>query len=225
MPATSKENREDNCYRLNLFFVAEADTIYAELSNSHLTLSTFFGGNNMQDHLNKNLVPMKFGVLFALLTLAFGFGMGGAFGAFESKIKGHLKEKGKEVLSTAYKGDEAKMKKVTDKAWIYCKRAHLHANGLGAIALSCILLLSFLRGSGAIKSVAAWGLGLGGFNYSLFWLFAALRAPGMGSTGMAKESLKWLAVPSAGLCILGIVLVLGLAVISLFGSGGEEQGE
>ena len=47
-------------------------------------------------------------------------------------------------------------------------------------------------------------------------MFAGLIAPGMGSTGMAKESLKFLAIPSAGLCITGLAMVMALVVMSLF---------
>jgi hypothetical protein len=47
-------------------------------------------------------------------------------------------------------------------------------------------------------------------------MFAGMRAPGMGSTGAAKESLAWLAIPSSGLCILGLLAVIGLAVGAAF---------
>jgi hypothetical protein len=42
-------------------------------------------------------------------------------------------------------------------------------------------------------------------SYSLFWLAAGLTAPAVGSTGEAKEALGFLAIPGAGLCLLGIV--------------------
>ena len=37
------------------------------------------------------LKKMKLGVLFALLSLLYGFGLGGVFGVAEDSIKGHLK--------------------------------------------------------------------------------------------------------------------------------------
>ncbi len=170
----------------------------------------------MQDYFKKDLLSMKYGILFALITLIYGFGLGGAFGAFEDNIKGHLKSEAKRVLATTYKGDEAKMKKITDKSWVYFKRAHLHANGLGAISLGAILLLSFLSVNQRIKKIAAFSLGIGSLGYSLAWMFAGLKAPGVGSTGMAKESLEWLAIPSAGLCTIGLTTVLVTVVMSLF---------
>ena len=120
----------------------------------------------MENDIVKNLRPMKFGIVFSLLTIAFGFGFGGAFGGFEDSLKGHLKGKGQEVLATVYKGDEAEMKKVLEKSWTYFKRAHLHANGLGIIALGLIFLASFLSFDTRIKVVAGWVFGLGGLHHS-----------------------------------------------------------
>ncbi len=97
----------------------------------------------MKDSIKMNLQQMKYGIVLALITLCYGFGLGGAFGAFEDNIKGHLKAESKSVLTDVYKGDEGKMKKITSKSWVYFKRAHLHANGLGVIALGLILFLSF----------------------------------------------------------------------------------
>jgi len=170
----------------------------------------------MQEEFIKNLLPVKYGLLIALATLAYGLGLGGAFGAFEDNIKGYLKDNAIQVLSVTYKGDKVLMKKITDKSWVYFKRAHLHANGLGTTALILIFLVSCLPSNNIIKSINAVCLGLGSLGYSLFWMLAGLRAPGIGSTGMAKESLKWLAIPSAGLCIIGLAMVIWLVVISLF---------
>jgi hypothetical protein len=47
-------------------------------------------------------------------------------------------------------------------------------------------------------------------------MFAGLRAPGLGSTGLAKESLAWLAIPSSGLCVLSLLVALGLFVRAAF---------
>ena len=168
------------------------------------------------NHFAQNLAPMKFGLLFALLTLLFGFGLGAAFGAAEDSIKGRLKEDAQAVLADKYGGDEAKAKKVTDKSWVYWKRAHLHANGLGTSSLALILLLSFLAVSDRTKSIVALLLGLGGLGYAMYWLFAGMRAPSMGSTGAAKESLGWLAIPASGACIVGLVLVFALTARCAF---------
>ena len=157
-----------------------------------------------------DLAPLRIGIVLSLLTLLFGFGLGGAFGAFEDNIKGSLKASATAVKDTVYSGDEAAMGKVTSKAWTYMKRAHLHANGLGTTALVLILLLGTLASSTMVRRLVAAGLGAGALGYSSFWLFAAKRAPAMGSTHDAKESLNWLAIPSAGLCLLGVIAVLVL---------------
>jgi len=155
---------------------------------------------------------VRFGIFLALLTLLYGFSLGGAFGAFEDNIKGSLQATADEVKTTVYKGDEAAMKKITDKSWTYMKRAHLHANGLGTAALAIIFVLAGTSASSRLKGVISGALGIGALGYSSFWMFAAQRAPAMASTHDAKESLSWLAIPSAGLCILGLIAVMVLFV-------------
>ncbi|MFQ5561306.1 MAG: hypothetical protein ACE5FU_12090 [Nitrospinota bacterium] len=166
------------------------------------------------------LVPVKFGILFSLLTLLYGFALGGAFGAFEGAIKGHLKGSAEEVFETVYKSDSKKMEKISKKSWVYFKRAHLHANGLGVIALILSVFVALFFES-KLKALAATLVGIGSLGYSSFWMFAGLMAPGMGSTGAAKESLKWLAVPSAAFCTIGLAIVIVLVINSLFLKKGE----
>lgn len=162
----------------------------------------------MDKEIVEKMKVVRIGVLLSLLTLLFGFVLGGLFGAIESKIKGHLKQEAQAVFDTVYKGDSVKMENIVDKSWIYLKRAHLHANGLGAISLAVILLLMFMQTTLILKKLTAIFLGLGSFGYALFWMFAALKAPGLGSTGAAKEALSFLAIPSAGMCIIGLISVL-----------------
>ena len=175
----------------------------------------------MLDHWQRNLAPMRAGILLALLAILYGFGLGAAFGAAEDSIKQGLREDAAAVLANKYGGDEAKARKVTDKSWAYFKRAHLHANGLGTASLTLILLLSFLGGPSLAKSLVALGLGLGSLGYGSYWMFAGMRAPSMGSTGAAKESLAWLAIPSSGLCILGLLGVIVLAARAAFRGPGS----
>jgi hypothetical protein len=169
----------------------------------------------MLDWLSR-LSEVRIGILFALLAAVYGFGLGGVFGAFEDGIKGHLQAEAQSVLDVNYGGDEAAMKKVTAKSWTYFKRAHLHANGLSASSLAMILLLAALPVNRRLKAVNAAVLGIGSLGYAMFWMFAGLRAPAMGSTGTAKESLQWLAIPAWGLCILGLVVAMVVAVRCLF---------
>lgn len=164
----------------------------------------------------ESLVPMKIGIFLALLTLAYGFGLGGVFGAFEDDIKGHLKSEAKNVAASIYQHDAVKMKSTLDKSWVYFKRAHLHANGLGTASLALILLLSFMQVSELFKKVTAMALGIGSLGYANFWMFAALKAPALGSTGAAKESLSWLAVPTSFLCVGGLLAVFAIFVYQAF---------
>ncbi|NIT55204.1 MAG: hypothetical protein GWN00_02825 [Aliifodinibius sp.] len=173
--------------------------------------------NNFQ-----NLIPMKIGILLALLTLTYGFGLGGVFGAFEEDIKTHLKTKAQDVKDSIYHGDDDKIKSILDKSWVYFKRAHLHANGLGTASLAMILLLSFIQANDLFRKVTAIALGIGSLGYASFWMFAALKAPALGSTGAAKESLNWLAVPTSFLCIGGLLAVLSKFVYQAFTSKADQ---
>lgn len=165
----------------------------------------------------RQLRPMRFGVVLAIVTILFGYGLGGAFGANEEGLKAGLEGDARAALATAYGGDEAKLAKVTSKSWAYLKRAHLHAGALGTGALALCLLLGFCgRTDERLRLGVSVGLGVGGLGYGLFWLLAGFRAPGLGSTGAAKESLQWLAVPSAGLCLLGVAACLAIFVREAF---------
>ena len=173
----------------------------------------------MKTNVSEKLKTVRTGLLLSLLTLFLGFALGLAFGAFEGKIKGHLKGQAAQAEETAYNGDEALMKKITDKSWVYMKRAHLHANGLGVIAVCLVLLTAILPMPDKIKTLTALCLGLGAFGYSIFWMLAGLKAPGLASTGAAKESLRLLAMPSSGLCMVGLILVFVSSAKALFCSG------
>ena len=142
--------------------------------------------------------PALAGLLFAVLTLLFGFGLGLVFGANEDAIKGRLKASALEVRTNVYHDDDAAIKAALDKSWVYVQRAHLHAGGLGAAAVGLILVAMLLGGPATLTRAVSLGLGVGGLGYSAFWLLAAFRLPGFGSSAAAKESLAWLALPSAG---------------------------
>jgi hypothetical protein len=159
----------------------------------------------------------RWGTLLALLTILFGFGFGGVFGAFEEPLKADLSARAETVRESVYAGDTAKMKSVIDKSWSYYKRAHLHGGGIGAVALGGILLLAALpTPRRRVRQGVALALGLGGLGYASFWMIAARAAPVLGGTDAAKESLAWLAVPSAGLLMIGVVAVIALVIRELF---------
>jgi hypothetical protein len=163
------------------------------------------------------LKPVRIGLLLALLAILYGYMFGIAFGAAEDGMKADLKASGEAVLSTVYGGDEAALTKVLEKSWTYYKRSHLHAGALGASAVAQILLLSLLAVGPRVKSVTAFLLGFGALGYGVFWLLAGNRAPIVGSTSLAKESLEWFAMPTAGACLIGTVLVLAFTVKTVFG--------
>ena len=160
------------------------------------------------------LRPVRLGLLLSTLTILFGFGLGIAFGLKEDAIKDNIKARAEAVMDTAYvtadgSFDQAKFKAVTAKSWIYIKRAHLHANGIGTAALVMCLLLSLAtRTRPTFRGIAAFLLGIGGLGYAAFWLLAGLTAPTLGSPHEAKEALAWLAIPTSGAAVVGAVLTL-----------------
>ena len=79
-----------------------------------------------------------------------------------------------------------------------------------------MLLTTGMTSGAGLKRLAGYLLGIGALGYSLFWMLAAFRAPALGSTDLAKESLNWLAMPTAACCLLGLVLVLVMVVRTLF---------
>lgn len=174
--------------------------------------------------MNQQLKPVREGLLLAIVTVAYGWGLGIAFGGAEDFLKSGLKSSAEGSLAlylAKSSGDEAaaraSMAATIDKAWTYYQRAHLHAGAIGSVAIGLCLALAQVNGRRGLKRVASLLLGLGGLGYSSFWMFAARRAPGLGSTGAAKESLFWLATPSAGALLVGLGLALALLVSFLYG--------
>jgi hypothetical protein len=159
---------------------------------------------------------VRWGLVFAFLSIGFGFGMGALFGANEDAMKAGLKAGGEAVLAEKYGGDAARLKAVLDKSWAYYKRAHLHGGGIGAVALGLCLLLASLRGAARARALAGLAAGVGALGYAVYWLLAGMRAPGLGSTDAAKESLAWLAIPTSGLAIVGLLLAFALTLRALF---------
>jgi hypothetical protein len=119
------------------------------------------------------------------------------------------------VSATVYHDDPAAAKAVLDKSWAYMQRAHLHAGGLGAAALGLTLLVVMLGTREMWTRLISLGLGAGALGYSVFWLLAGFRAPSLGSTGAAKESLAWLAIPSSGAVVIGTVATAALIMMAL----------
>ena len=151
---------------------------------------------------------MIVGLCLAMLGILFGFVLGGVFGAAEDSLKGYLQAQGEAALTSAYGGDEAAMEAVVTKSWSYFKRAHMHGGAIGTSSVALILMLILLCRPGKLASTAAIASGLGAVLYPVFWLWAGAIAPGMGSTGAAKEALEFIAIPGAGACLAGAILSL-----------------
>lgn len=160
--------------------------------------------------------PVKFGLVLAIATILLSFMLGGAFGAKEDAIFEYLNSQGKPVIQSVYKGDVAKLDTVVSKSWSYFKRAHLHAGAIGTSSMILITMIAFMNIQKLVKTTLSTFIGIGSFGYSFFWLLAGMRAPSLGGTSIAKESLKWLAVPSAGFLIVGTLSVLLLVIYLLF---------
>lgn len=160
--------------------------------------------------------PIVPGLFLAVVTLAFGFAMGVVFGLNEDVIKSRLSESAESVMATAYNNDAAAAKAVTDKSWAYMQRAHLHAGSLGVVAVALSLVLVHLGTGRRVAAALSVALGAGGLGYSLFWAWAGFRAPALGSTGAAKESLAWLAIPSSGAVFAATIVTLILIARAWF---------
>jgi hypothetical protein len=150
-----------------------------------------------------DLEPLAPGLVLALLAILLGFLLGGAFGLAEDALKDQLRASADAVFDSAYQGDDKRRNAVVSKSWQYLKRAHLHAGAIGTAALASIAWLGLLGAPRLLEKLSALAFGAGALLYPIFWLSAGFSAPGAGSTGAAKEALSFLAIPGAGLCILG----------------------
>jgi len=171
----------------------------------------------------KQAIPklLAMGACLALFTMLGGFLLGVAFGAKESSIKARLDNSGTAALQSVYEGDVAAKEAVVQKSWVYLKRAHLHGGAIGAAAIGTIIALILLCRLDMIAKLSALALGSGALLYSLFWLFAGIASPGLGSTSVAKESFAFIAIPGAGLCVLGMLGTIYSVVRSNFFRSGE----
>jgi len=170
----------------------------------------------MKETIFMEMKNMRVGILLAVLTVLFGFSIGGSLGSFEEGIKSKLAANAEPVKSEIYKNDESAIKKAVSFGFRYIKRAHFHGGGIAAASIALILLLLFLPAKAVQKKIAAGLLGAGSLGYSAFWLFAGLKIPSTGSAEAAKEAFGWLAIPSAGFLLVGVVLVIYFTFSLLF---------
>ena len=109
--------------------------------------------------------------------------------------------------------------------WRYWLRAHFHAGGIGGVAIGLSLVLSLLSVKPGLKTLGSSLLGIGAVGYPIFWMWAGMRAPAMGETAIAKESLSWFAIPTAGAAFAGVALTLALAIRELLLTTADTAGE
>jgi len=155
------------------------------------------------------------GLLLAVLTLLFGFGLGVVFGLNEEAITSRLAASAAAAPDSVYHGDAIAIKAVLGKSWTYMQRAHLHAGSLGTAAIALTVIVLLLGARPMVLRAISLGLGAGGLGYAIFWVWAGARAPGLGSTGAAKESLAWLAIPSSGLVVASTSAVAVLLLMAM----------
>ena len=166
---------------------------------------------------------IKYGVLVAMMAILFGGSLGLSFGCCEDNIKDALKGNAEKVLSGVYGGDQAKADQVVKKSWIYMKRAHLHSQTMGVISIAFSLLVAWLSFPARAQMGISLLSGLGSMGYGVFWLLAAYLAPGMGSTGAAKESIALIAQASGAAFFIAGVSLFGLLAYRMFVKSGLEN--
>lgn len=166
---------------------------------------------------------IKYGVLIAIVAILFGGLMGLSFGCCEESIKTSLNSAGNAALETKYKGDRAKMDKVVKKSWVYLKRAHLHSQTMGVIAIAFSLLVAWLKFPPRVQMGVSLLSGLGSLGYGVFWLLSGGLAPGMGSTGSAKEAVGLIAQASGGSFFVAGVTLFAVLIYKMFIQPGRGE--
>jgi hypothetical protein len=159
---------------------------------------------------------IKYGVLVAIISILFGGLMGLSFGCCEDMIKDNLKTSSKAALSGVYQSDQAKADKVIKKAWVYMKRAHLHSQAMGVISIAFSLLVAWLNFPASAQLTVSLLSGFGSMGYGVFWLVSGFLAPGMGSTGAAKDSVALIAQASGGAFFVAGITLFSLIVYKMF---------
>ena len=157
-----------------------------------------------------------------MIAILFGGSMGLSFGCCEDDVKGILKSGAEKAMAGVYAGDQAKADKVVKKSWVYMKRAHLHSQTMGVISIAFSLLVAWLSFPARAQLGISLLSGLGSLGYGVFWMLSGYLAPGMGSTGAAKESVGLIAQASGGAFFVAGVSLFALLVYRMFGKSATE---
>ncbi|QPJ63371.1 MAG: hypothetical protein G3M70_16390 [Candidatus Nitronauta litoralis] len=169
------------------------------------------------------LTHVKYGILIAMIAILFGGSMGLSFGCCEDDVKGFLKSQAESVFQEKYGGEQTKKDKVVNKAWVYMKRAHLHSQTMGVIAIAFSLLVAWLNFHPKIQLGVSLLSGLGSLGYGIFWLLAGGLAPGMGGTHSAKEAVGLIAQLSGGAFFVSGVTVFAILAYKMFVNRQKES--
>lgn len=159
---------------------------------------------------------IKYGILLAMAAILFGGLMGLSFGCCEDDVKGYLNGQADSVFEDKYGGVKADKDKVVKKAWVYMKRAHLHSQTMGVIAIAFSLLVAWLKFPSKIQLGVSLLSGFGSLGYGVFWLMAASLAPAMGGTHAAKEAVGLIAQVSGASFFVSGVTVFAILAYKMF---------
>jgi hypothetical protein len=164
-----------------------------------------------------NFTHIRIGLALAMVAILFGGLMGLGFGCCEDSFKDTFKANAAAVLAEKYNGEQSLADKVAKKSWVYMKRAHLHSQTMGVISIVFSLVAAGLVFPPRLQTGISILGGLGSLGYGFFWLAAGFLAPGMGSTGAAKESIGLLAQVSAAsfyIAAVALFIMLGYRVFT-----------
>ncbi len=165
--------------------------------------------------IKENLVNVRLGLVFTFATLGLGLFLGVVFGAFEDDIKDVLHARAMTAYHNVYFDDMGEVDRVVEKSWEYFKRAHYHSYAIGTITLILVFLISIFNRK-KVANILSLVLAISSFGYSVYWLWAGIKAPILGSTTLAKESLSWFAMPMAGIYGLCSMIVFLIVIITLY---------
>jgi len=159
--------------------------------------------------MSEQLKPVKVGLALVFLGLAFGIGMGVAFGLNENMFLAYV-ERGIQAHPDIFSEQSA------GKIWRYAQRAHFHAGGIAAFSLGLIILVVFSSLKTGMKTLSSTLIGLSGF-YPLSWFSMFVLAPSIGTKAahqhLLTESFTYLGV---GGLLLGALLLAANLFLGLF---------
>lgn len=158
--------------------------------------------------MHGSFLTVKLPFSITLLGMVGGVFIAILFGVNEDMFKNRIQRglgQNQKIASIENPGEKAKViNKELSKNWRYYQRYHFHATGIGAMALSILLLLQLLMAPKVLKTLSSYLVSIGGFLYPFIWLFAGMYGPEMGRKE-AKEAFVFFGY-MGGVFLLGILL-------------------